>query len=331
MVIVPTELLPENSKKLKSIVLELARINSLDTAFTGWIENYNHFCDSLVDRIVPGKLAQQEKEKVESEAGFTDGLMIMSEPYSLWAIETSNKEVTDKLSFSKADKGVVIAEDISKFRELKLRLLNGTHTFTCGLAHLAGFTTIKQTMGDEKMAQFIQQLMQNEIAPNIPYKIDTGESSEFSNKVLDRFRNPYIEHKLLAITVQYSSKMRMRNIPLMLEHYKTSSDVPILMAFGFAAHILFMNCREEDGKYFGNYKGKKYQVEDDNAGLYAEKWNNYKGDNLVESILSDHKLWETDLTALKGFKETVAGNLQRLQNGEVMQAINEVLQQKELL
>ncbi|WP_018612691.1 tagaturonate reductase [Segetibacter koreensis] len=331
MVIVPTELLPGNGKKLRSIVLELARLNSLDTTFINWIENCNHFCDSLVDRIVPGKLPQQEKEKVEKEAGYIDDVMIMSEPYSLWAIETNNKEVADKLSFSKADKGVVLAEDISKFRELKLRLLNGTHTFTCGLAHLAGFTTVKQMMADEKMAQFVQQLMQDEIAPNIPYKIDSQESREFSDKVLDRFRNPYIEHKLLAITVQYSSKMKMRNIPLLLQHYKTSSHAPRLMAFGFAAHILFMNCREENGKFFGNYKGNKYMVEDDNAGLYADKWNNYQGAELVASVLSDERLWETDLTVLNKFKETVAANLQQMQNGEVRQAINEVLAQKELL
>lgn len=331
MVIVPTELLPENGKKLKAIVLELARLNSLDAAFTIWIENCNYFCDSLVDRIVPGKLPQPEKEKVEKEAGFTDDIMIMSEPYSLWAIETNNNEAAGKLSFSKADKGVIIAEDISKFRELKLRLLNGTHTFTCGLAHLAGFTTVKQTMADENMEKFIQQLMQNEIAPNIPYKIDHAETTEFSNKVLDRFRNPYIEHKVLAITVQYSSKMKMRNIPLLLEHYKTSSDVPLLMAFGFAAHILFMNCTEENGKFFGNYDGIQYQVEDDNARLYAEKWNNFKGAILVNSILGDRALWEADLTVLTGFAEAVTDNLLRLQSGEVRQAINEVLMKKDML
>lgn len=330
MVIVPTELLPENGKKLKTIILELARLNSPETDFITWIENCNYFCNSLVDRIVPGKLPLQEKEEVEKEAGFRDDLMIMSEPYGLWAIETNNKKAAEKLSFSKADEGVVIAEDISKFRELKLRLLNGTHTFTCGLAYLAGFTTIKETMADEKMAKFVQQLMQNEIAPNIPYKVEPEEATEFSNKVLDRFRNPFLEHKVLAITVQYSSKMKTRNIPLLLENYKKTSDVPLLMAFDFAAHILFMNCQEENGKFFGNYNDKKYPVEDDNAHLYADKWNNYKGDSLVSAILSDHKLWETDLTVLDGFKEAVAVDLHRLQNSEVRQAIKEVLAQKEL-
>ena len=79
--------------------------------------------------------------KVDAETGYTDELMIMSEVYRLWAIESDNKKVLDTLSFSKADEGVIITADIDLFRELKLRLLNGSHTFNCGLAWLAGFRT----------------------------------------------------------------------------------------------------------------------------------------------------------------------------------------------
>jgi len=65
--------------------------------------------------------------------------MIMAEPFCLWAIECADENVKQILSFAQADKRVVITADIEKFRELKLRLLNGTHTFSCGLAFLSGF------------------------------------------------------------------------------------------------------------------------------------------------------------------------------------------------
>lgn len=324
MVIVPTELIPQNGKKLESIVLELAHLNSLEPSFINWLKTSNHFCDSLVDRIVPGKLPREEKEKLEKETGYTDDLMIMSEPYSLWAVEAKDPVVAEKLLFGKADKSVVIAQDISKFRELKLRLLNGTHTFSCGLAWLAGFVTVKQAMENEEMAGFIRQLMQNEIAQNIPYHIDTNEATEFSNKVLDRFRNSYIEHNWLAITVQYSSKMKMRNLPVLHEHYKKTSAVPQLMALGFAAHILFMKCEIENNKLYGNLDGTQYLVQDDNAAKYAEKWHTHNGNSIVRSILSDYSLWETDLTVLPGFADAVAAKLQKLQEGNVRQAIKEV-------
>ena len=85
MVIVPTELIPDNADKLLGILLELAHQNGLEVAFIDWLENANKFCNSLVDRIVPGKLSAQEQKEVESKLGFEDALTIMSECYVLWA------------------------------------------------------------------------------------------------------------------------------------------------------------------------------------------------------------------------------------------------------
>jgi tagaturonate reductase len=330
MVIIPTELIPQNGDKLESIVLELAHLNSIESAFMDWLETSNHFCNSLVDRIVPGKLPEQQRKDLESSAGFTDELMIMSESYSLWAIEASDPIVAEKLSFSRADKGVVIAPDINKFRELKLRLLNGTHTFSCGLAFLAGFTTVKQAMESGEIPGYMERLMLAEIAPAIPLQIDRAESTEFSKKVLDRFRNPEIEHNWLAITVQYSSKMKLRNIPVLLEHYKKSRTTPEAMALGFAGHIVFMKCTEENGKFYGDYNGKKYPVQDDNAALYAEKWSQ-SPNRIVEAVLADTKLWEVNLMALPGFAESVETKLAALQKGAVMQALGAIQTQNELV
>ncbi len=149
LVIVPTELVVNNGTKLKGIVKQLAINNKLDEAFLNWLETANDFCNSLVDRIVPGKPSATKKAAAEAMLGYTDDLMIMSECYRLWAIETSSQRTKDILSFSKADEeGVVIVDDINMFRELKLRLLNDSHTFSCGLAVVGGFLTVKDAMAD---------------------------------------------------------------------------------------------------------------------------------------------------------------------------------------
>src|SRR5690349_14486569 len=83
MVIVPTELIPDNGKKLESIVLELAHLNGLEDAFIEWIEKHNCFCNSLVDRIVPGKPQADVQPEIENELGYSDSLLIMSEVYRL--------------------------------------------------------------------------------------------------------------------------------------------------------------------------------------------------------------------------------------------------------
>ena len=108
MLIVPTELIIDNGKKLESIVIELAHLNGLDGSFIDWLEKANRFCNSLVDRIVPGKPEADLKKAIENKLGYSDELLIMSEVYRLWAIE-GDEEVADVLSFAQADKGVVIA------------------------------------------------------------------------------------------------------------------------------------------------------------------------------------------------------------------------------
>lgn len=217
--------------------------------------------------------------------------MIMSEPYALWAIETDNETVRKKLSFYQTDSGVVLAPDINVFRELKLRLLNGTHTLSCGLAALAGFETVKDAMEDAAMESCISAVMKHEIVPAITdVAIREDVALRFAGSVLDRFRNPYIEHRWLSITIQYTSKMKMRVIPVLQRHYQRYEEVPALMALGFAAYLLFM---------------RDSNVTDDHAGYFKEQWQRLEPAVLVQTVLKDAALWGTDLTALTGFAHAV--------------------------
>ncbi len=314
MVIIPTELIPQNADRLLAILLELAHQNELEADFIDWLERENHFCNSLVDRIVPGKLNTAEQHQIEAKYGYQDELMIMSEVYRFWAIESANEKVKQILSFSRADKGVAIVPDITVFRELKLRLLNGSHTFSCGLAHLAGFDTVKEAMNDKTFSSFITDLMMNEIAPSITTKdLTIDDAKIFAGIVLDRYRNPYIEHHWLSITMQYSSKMRMRNEPTIknyISHFKT---VPPYMALGFAGYLLFMKSVEEtDNIFYGEANGKKYLINDDNAALYYEAWKSENMEVLTEKILGNKKLWGYDLSNLQGFVDAVKSNLKLL-------------------
>lgn len=112
----------------------------------------------MVDRIVPGKLEAADEKATTELLGYQDDLKFMSEVFRLWAIESGSEKAKEVLSFARVDEGVVIAPDIEKFRELKLRLLNGTHTLSCGLAILAGFETVKEAMADEAFENYIQEL-----------------------------------------------------------------------------------------------------------------------------------------------------------------------------
>jgi tagaturonate reductase len=330
MVIVPTELIIDNGKKLESIVLELAHLNGLDDNFIQWLENDNYFCSSLVDRIVPGQPGAEDKKEMESAFGYSDELLTVSESYRLWAIE-GDEHIRSVLSFAAADEGVVIEPDINLFRELKLRMLNGTHTLSCGLAWLAGFDTVREAMEHADMGRFISDLMLQEIAAGIPYPVDGKIAQEFGKKVLDRFRNPYIQHHWLSITMQYTSKMRMRNVPVILKYVETMKAVPANMALGFAAYLLFLKpvVKKADG-YYGKWQNEEYSINDDHAAYFYEKWKKYSGAELVDQVLGDSSLWGEDLTAVPGFAAAVKEKLSLLQEHTVLEAI-QINQTKKVL
>ncbi len=301
MVIVPTELIINNGDALKDIVLKLAADHHLPEAFIAWLNTHNHFCNSLVDRIVPGAPDAQTSAAICADLGYTDKNLIISEVYSLWAIQGGSR-VRDVLSFAKADAGVVIAEDIEIYRELKLRLLNGTHTLMCGMSYLLGFRLVKDVMANGYLSKLVMNLMLSELALAIPYKMDFKVADRFGRSVLDRFRNPFINHKLIDITVQYTTKMRMRNVPLLVNYYKEFGKAPELFAMGFAAYLQFMHAvKEENGVYYGDSNGELYPIKCDYAGYFYEAWKDFD----LNKILADTSLWGADLSALPGFEQAV--------------------------
>jgi tagaturonate reductase len=295
-------------------LLDLAIQNALEPVFIDWLIHHNEFCSSLVDRIVPGKLPAAEQARTTALLGYEDDLMIMAETYRLWAIESDNEHVKEILSFAEADEGVVIAPDIQIFRELKLRILNGSHTLSCGLAHLAGFRIVKEAMADASFNQYVETLMMNEIIPVITNEsLPVSMAQDFAKKVLDRYRNPYIEHQWLSITMQYSSKINMRDTPLLLKYIELFQHPPVYMSLGWAAHLLFMRSTPgDDGQYYGEINGKKYLVNDNQAAYYSDQWKDPQ--RVVSAILSNTALWGTDLSQLPGFVEIVQKNLDLLQS-----------------
>ncbi|MFC0185092.1 tagaturonate reductase [Pseudarcicella hirudinis] len=304
MVIIPTELIIDNGDTLQEIVLEQAHRNGLEPEFIDWIDKHNHFCNSLVDRIVPGKPDEQITQKTLDLLGYQDKLLIMSESYSLWAIQ-GDDFVKEKLSFAQVNPGVVITPNIDSYRELKLRLLNGTHTLMCGMAYLLGFRLVKDVMANGYLGRLVTNLMLGELALAIPYKMDSKTADRFGRSVLDRFRNPFINHKLIDITVQYTTKMRMRNVPILFQYYREFGKAPELFAMGFAAYLQFMHVvKVENGKFYGESNGEYYPINCDFANYFHEAWKT--GELDLKKVLSDKTLWGEDLNQLAGFNEAIS-------------------------
>jgi tagaturonate reductase len=317
IVIIPTELVPENGKLLKSILNELAIFNQLPPEFIKWMNEENDFCNSLVDRIVPGKLSAEKKIVEEKIIGYQDDLMILCEPYSLWAIESSNKKTIETLSFAKTNLTVKVVPDINLYKELKLRLLNGTHSFSCGLAILCGFDTVRDAMRTDYFRQFVKTLMLNEIKPLlISESISEQEAQIFAEQVIDRFSNESIEHKWINISMQFSTKMAIRNVPLFLINSKKQRAIPACMLLGFAAYLLFMKTEKiKDGLFQRTIGNHLHTVNDDKAELMYHYWFGKNTVDAVSSILSDVTIWGTNLNDINGLCDKLVEVIEVLDQG----------------
>lgn len=322
--IIPTELLVDNGKILKDIVLKQVQDHNLGADFTAWLNANVRFCSSLVDRIVTGKPNDTELKQLWENLGYEDHLLIKSEPYALWAIEGENLE--KHLGFLKdPELGVVASKNIDKYRELKLRLLNGTHSLMCALSFLSGFQFVKDTLSDHFYSKFTENLMLTELGPaiNLP-ALDEKVKVRYVMEVLDRFKNQTIDHKWHNISLQYSLKMKTRVVPLLVNYLKTYKTVPHYLSRAIAAFLLFMKAEKaENNTFYGTYEGVKYDINCDHASYFYELWQNHNTpEALVSATFNDAGFWGTDALANETeFKNSVASHLSNMKMFGVKDAL----------
>jgi tagaturonate reductase len=288
--IIPTELITNNGAILKEIVLQLATLNNCEIAFINWIKTANTFCNSLVDRIVAGKPTPEKLQQHWEQLKVKDNLLIECEPYLLWAIQ-GNEAVKQKLSFALPNSNVIIENNIDKYKELKLRLLNGTHSFLCAMAFLNKYTLVKDAFVNEDFKAFATELMHKEIAPTLPYATD--EVTNYCNAVLDRFSNPFIDHLWYNISLNYTQKMIARNIETIQRYYLVHNKPPLLMAKCFAWYLKFIIPQnlQSNTNYEGVFNGKTYIVNDPSAESIYSITTGVLLENVVVKIMTTKLLW----------------------------------------
>ena len=325
MIILPTELVSNNGQLLKQFVLQHASNNSLSKEFINWITNNNHFCNTLVDRIVPGRSEKDDIINWNHNLKYTDHLHTTAEPYLLWAIEGSDT-VKQKLSFIEADKRAVVAESIEGFKEQKLRILNGSNTTVVGPAYLAGLNTVHETVTDTLFTAFTQKLIDQEILPTIIKEYPTAGT--FANEVMDRFRNPFVQYPLLNIALQFSGKMNNRNAATIIRYYKAFNKYPPLISIGFASFFLFYTpSGKEIDTWYGMRNDERYLYRDEHATflcstLEGVDWQDTTtGERAVSTIINNNKIFTAELASLPDFAKMISELCRQLLNKGIKKTI----------
>ncbi len=238
--VIPTELVPDNGPQLAGMVDELAGNGNRADAFRRWLSARVRFCSSLVDRITTGAPPPDQRGVLEAALGYADELLTVAEPYSFWAIEADPRALRtafpiDLASPRPAAESVVFAPDIGFYAERKLRLLNATHTAMAPLALLAGVRTVREAVEHPRLGAFLRRMLFDEIIPATDLPGEAAE--EFARSVVERFRNPWLDHEWRVILTNQEDKMRIRVVPLIVAFAGRRGRAPESLALACAAHL----------------------------------------------------------------------------------------------
>lgn len=269
-IILPCELIDRNGDNLKKAVLKYAERWELGSSFNKWINEENHFCNTLVDRINTG---YPKGENID--LGYEDKMLNTSEFFHLWVIE-ADCDIEAELPFSKAGLNVIVTKDaLEMYRTRKVRILNGAHTSLVAYALLNGFDTVKSCMDDKVMRAHAEKCIFEEIIPTLD--LPRNQLEEYAKSVLERFSNPYIKHYWSSIVLNSVSKFKVRVLPSILEYIKRFDKMPQTLIFSFA-------------KLIDLYKTD--MTNDDPAVTEFMKTHE------THDILANTELWDTDLSFL---------------------------------
>ncbi|MBR2100837.1 MAG: tagaturonate reductase, partial [Eubacterium sp.] len=297
VVFLPVELIEDNAQTLKKYILDYAALWGYESKFSDYVKNECSFCNTLVDRIVSGH-----------KAGDSDPCSVSAEPYASWIIQADEK-CREVFPLDKFD-GIVFANDLSAYRTRKVRILNGTHTMSVLAAYMSGIDIVRDMMNDEVFAKYIN-LGLEEIKQTI--ELPKEELDSFANSVLERFNNPFIDHKLFDISLNSMAKFNSRCLPSILDYMKINGRAPKILSFAFAALIAF---------YLKVGTNREYTPND--SAMIMDLYGNI-GCNPVQEILSENGLWGEDLTKCEMLYKAVCDSCESIKNKGIKEALEEVI------
>jgi tagaturonate reductase len=332
--ILPLELIENNGIVLRGIILKLAKHWNLGDKFIQWLETSNRFYNSIVDRIVTGYPAEKDLKEFQNMLGYEDKLFDVAELYYSWIIEASDRLQT-KIPFDRAGLDVQFVSDLTNYFQRKVRILNGAHTSMTPIAYLSGKNSVKESIENPVIQGFIENLLEKEVIPFI--NLPSDELIAYKDIIIERFHNPFIEHKLLNITLYSISKMRLRLLPSIIAYYKRFQTAPPFSLFAFAAFLTFMRIREHiNSKWSGQRGSEPYEYNDspESLQIFYNAWNSINPSKkedlhrLVSSICQNPALWNMDLTQLPSFVSIVASYIDQILKLGMISALQRFLTQQ---
>jgi tagaturonate reductase len=170
-------------------------------------------------------------------------------------------------------------------------------------------------MHDDTVREYMNKMLYEEVIPTLP--LDKKDLEDFARAVQDRFNNPFVNHELMSISLNSTSKWRARNMPTFLDYVKEKKKLPVCLTTSFAAYIAFYSNDIQEltdkGLVCRRPKGNEYTVSDDRWVLeFFLDHGNDSPEDLVHAVMTNKDMWGQDLTEVPGFEAEVIRILKQI-------------------
>lgn len=213
--ILPCELIENNGQTLRELVLQQAARWELPADVVEWIRHGCTWHNTLVDRIVS---APNDDDPLAA-----DPLSAVAEPFAQWLI-AGRPEVPGLVEHP----AVQSVDSVYPYALRKVRILNGAHTALVAKALPLGIATVREAVDDERVGPWLRQLLFEEIVPTVADSVPEAEA--FARDALQRFANPFLDHRLADIALHHDTKLQTRLAPTCEEYRATFGRQPPLLS-----------------------------------------------------------------------------------------------------
>lgn len=300
--------LPDNGTTLGKVVQQFA--HKINAELARWIERNTLFPCTMIDRIVPAT-TPEDRDQLADRLGLRDEGVVVAEPFTQWVIEDRFVDGRPEWEAVGAD----LVACVSDYENMKLRLLNGSHSTLAYAGYLAGFDFISEVMREPAFDNLIALFMAREAGETLAVP-EGFDLAHYQDQLRERFRNTALKHRTWQIAMDGSQKLPQRLLHTVRDQLRGNGHIDII-CLAVAAWIRYVSGVDE--------RGHAIEISDPLASRLRVLCDANKGDaaGMVKAIVAVTDVFGTDLRGEARFVETTTVWLQRFYEHGVLATVRE--------
>ena len=188
-----------------------------------------------------------------------------------------------------------------------------------------GNDIVRESMNDDDIRNFMMGTLHEEVIPTL--SLPKADLEEFADAVVARFNNPYVDHALLAISLNSVSKWRARCMPSFLAYIEKTGKLPTHLTFSLAVLMAFYTGTEiRDKALIGQRNGQEYQIIDNMSVLkFFCEYSKKETQEFVFAFLGSEAFWGQNLNEIAGLTDAVTSYLDDIKTNGMREALCKIL------